>query len=152
MNLDKFIQMDNIPETIDYTKGGNTEKLYPRTEISIDERGEPEQLSEIPGLLYMYAWIAGELTKSLTTIKNQIKHRRSSVFLTEKTTGLQKGQKIPEKTLEHMCTLDTKVTEMSQIQVDIESAKSTVDAIILALINKREALLEMSRRKKLELR
>lgn len=174
MDLTKFLEKNEIDEELIYMRGGKKCIAYPLKDCSIsDVVNEVEEMSKISAAYYFYGQISCEILEAkekmelaLATKKEQLNEnllvRKSAVYLKKQQELQQINSRCTDKVLENLQNSDEKVivfkaqlNQLSELKfkiVELRSAEGKFKIILKAILLKQDDLIEISRRKKEELK
>ena len=153
MNLINLIETTEIEQELKYTREGLENKAYPRDDCTIDENVDTEtQLEKVPGCYYFYGQILGEITRELNKQKVALKARKATAFLNNNIELTRVKARCTDTILKNLVDADTEVHKIQAVISVLEGAESKLGTILTALKLKQEGLIEIGRKKNLELK
>jgi len=174
MNLAKFLENNEVDEELIYVRGGLVCKAYPLVDCSlIDIVDEVEELHKVSASYYFYGQISCEIIEAKEKLElNLISQkevlsealliRKSNVYLIQQVKLQQTKSRCTERLLESLVNSDEEVisltkqlTNLSNIKekiIELRSAENKIKIILKAILLKQDDLIEISRRKKEELK
>lgn len=174
MQLSDYLKNTEIDEDLIYSRKGERCTAHPYVDCSIDSvTDEIGEMAKVSGAYYFYGQIACNLTeaKEVTELKlatqketltDALAVKKSAIFLDyQQKLEASKGR-CTDKVLEHMVNahadvviLKTQLTQLSILKnkiLSIKSAENKIRIVLKALLLKQDDLIEISRRKKEELK
>ncbi len=153
MNLTDLIETKEIEQELKYTREGIEAKAYPRDDCTIDGTIDTEtQLEKVPGCYYFYGQILGEITQALNKQKVALKARKAAAFLWNNMELTKIKQRCTDTILKSLVDDDKDVHTIQAAITVLEGAESKLGTILTALKLKQEGLIEIGRKKNLELK
>jgi len=174
MDLREFLEKHELDEELKHMRGGKLCTAYPRIDCNIaDTVDEVAELHKVSGAYYFYGSIScmlleakEKLEVSLAAQKERLNDsllvRKSAVYLQRQMELTQAAARCTDKVLENLVNSDEQVisikgqlNQLSDLKakiVELGSAENKVKVILKALLLKQDDLIEISRRKKEELK
>lgn len=174
MDLREFLKDHEIEETLTYVRQGQVCKAYPQEDCSIaDTVDEVVELHKVCGAYYFYGSISTKILEAKENLEvnlaaqkeklnDSLQVRKSTVYLQKQVELQQVNARCTDKVLENLQNSDEQVivikgqlNQLSEIKVkivELNSAENKLKVILKALLLKQDDLIEISRRKKEELK
>jgi hypothetical protein len=153
MDVRNLIKTENIEQELKYMRGGQPAKAFPKEDCTVNPKvDEIEQLKKVSGAYYFYGQMKSEITGAISLAKVKLITRKSTVFLTEQIKLTEVKARVTDKVLEHIVNVDSEVVKIKESIAELEKAENKLEIIIKALLLKQDDLIEISRRKKQELK
>lgn len=153
MDLTNLIETQEFEQELKYTREGIENKAYPKEDCTIDGTVDTEtQLEKVPGYYYFYGQILGEIIQALNKQKVALKSRKAAAFLWNNMELTRLKSRCTDSILKNLVDADTEVHTIQAAITVLEGAESKLGTILTALKLKQEGLIEIGRKKNLELK
>jgi len=174
MDLRDFLKDHEIEEELTHVRQGQVCKAYPRNDCSIaDIVDEVAELHKVCGAYYFYGSISAKILEARENLEvslaaqkeklnDSLQVRKSAVYLQKQMELQQASARCTDKVLENLQNSDEQViaikgqlNQLSEVKAEIvklNGAENKLKVIMKALLLKQDDLIEISRRKKEELK
>jgi hypothetical protein len=174
MDLRDFLKDHEIEETLTHVRQGKTCVAHPREDCSIaDTVDEVAELHKVCGAYYFYGSISAKILEAKENLEvslaaqkeklnDSLQVRKSAVYLQKQVELQQANARCTDKVLENLQNSDEQViaikgqlNQLSEVKakiVELNGAENKLKVIMKALLLKQDDLIEISRRKKEELK
>jgi len=153
MNLTNLIETKEIEQELEFIREGNLCKAYPKDDCTIDGSIDTEsQLEKVSGSYYFYGQILGEITQELNKNKVALKSRKAAAFLEKNIELTQLKARCTDSILKSLVDVDSEAQKIQGVITILEGTESKLETILMALKLKQEGLIEIGRKRNLELK
>jgi len=174
MDLNEYLEKREIDEELKYFRQGKLCTAYPFKDCSISEPlDELAEMQKLSGSYYFYGMISCELLAEKEKVELELASKKealtgaleikkSSLYLLNQVELARTKARCTDKVLENMVSSNSEIANiksdllgLSQLKeriIELKNVENKLKIILKALLLKQEDLIEISRRKKEELK